>query len=84
MMYHIPFMTLLRFQSCSSLSTNTRIYSMLQQFGLGNRILTDEENVDSILKSNIDFESVEQKLIEKRRDSNFYLDNALQNEPSKI
>lgn len=84
MMYHIPFMTLLRFQSNDSLSTNTRIYSMLQQFGLGNRILDKIENVDKIVNSTIDFDKVENILSLKRKESNLFLDNALRDEKAGI
>lgn len=80
MMYHVPFMTLLRFQKSDSLSTNTRIYSMLQQFGLGNRILDNEEKIDELLQAPIDFNDVEKILGQKREQSNTYLDKALQDE----
>lgn len=80
MMYHVPFMTLLRFQKSDSLSTNTRIYSMLQQFGLGNRILDNEEKIDDMLQAPIDFNYVEETLGQKREQSNTYLDKALQDE----
>lgn len=80
MMYHVPFMTLLRFQKNDSLSTNTRIYSMLQQFGLGNRILDNEDKLDDLLQAPIDFSYVENTLEQKREQSNTYLDRALQDE----
>lgn len=84
MMYHTPFMTLLRFQNNDTLSTNTRIFSMLQQFGLDNRILTDMRNLDTIINSTIDFHKVEGVLASKRRESNLYLNKALRNEKTEI
>lgn len=84
MMYHVPFMTLLRFQKADKLSTNTRIFSMLQQFGLGNRLLDNGQKVDTILSSSIDFDAVENILISKRKESNSYLGKALQNEKINV
>ena len=84
MMYHVPFMTLLRFQKNDSLSTNTRIYSMLQQFGLGNRILDNEVKIDDLLQTTIDFSYIEEILSKKREQSNKYLDIALHDEKAKV
>ena len=77
-------MTLLRFQNADKLSTNTRIFSMLQQFGLGNRLLDNGQKVDTILSSSIDFDAVENILISKRKESNSYLDKALQDEKINV
>lgn len=84
MMYHVPFMTLLRFQNNDSLSTNTRIFSMLSQFGLDNRILSSDKDIDIIVNSSIDFDRVEECLAAKRKISNSFLDQALGDEKIEI
>lgn len=54
---------------------NSRIYSILEQFDLQNRII--DENVDFSHISEIDYKTVNQKLDEKRDYSISYLKNAL-------
>ena len=61
----------------SKVSTNSRIYSLLEIVDLKNRILSGKENVDDVLKYSIDFEAVNRKLYEFRNESKFFLKNAL-------
>lgn len=78
MQYHTPFMSLLRFQQKDSMSTNTRLYSMLEQFGLGNRIYVPGTNtIEEISNASIDYSKVDSLLAEKQQQSSRYLDNAL-------
>ena len=77
MMYHIPFATLLRYQSSDNESTNSRIFSLLGQFGLEDRICRNMEDVVKILSSNIDYTAVDQILESKRMESNAFVDDAL-------
>lgn len=79
LMYHIPFLTLQRYNNTDELSTNNRIFSLLKQFGLESRILQNWEKTEEILTESIDFENVEKILLEKRKVSNAYLDIALEN-----
>lgn len=76
-MYHIPFITLLRYGKSDYNSTNSRVYSLLSQFNLENRILSENADLDEILNSKIDFDNFEMILAQKRIESNSYLDNAL-------
>ena len=77
MMYHIPFATLLRYQSSDSESTNSRIFSLLGQFGMEGRICQSMDDIDKIIASSIDYPVVDRILESKRTESNAFVDNAL-------
>ncbi len=49
----------------------------LEWFGLENRILSGTENIDNVLKYNIDFEEVNKKINEFRNESKAFLEEAL-------
>ena len=76
-MYHIPFITLLRYEDVDGMSTNNRIYSLLEQFGLGSRIYTKNKKLEDIISSKIDYKTVEDILSQKRNESNAFIDEAL-------
>lgn len=78
-MYHVPFLTLLRFSSDDRLSTNSRIYSLLSQLGLESRVFSNDSDLNEIILKDIDFEEVDNILLKKRNESNLFLDQALQN-----
>lgn len=61
----------------SKVSTNSRIYSLLEIVDLKERILTGNENVDDVLNYNIDFDKVNNKLAEFRNESKKFLEKAL-------
>ena len=61
----------------SKISTNSRIYSLLNLVNLKNRILTGKENIDDIFNLEIDFNEVNNKLDEFRKESKTFLKNAL-------
>ncbi len=61
----------------SKISTNSRIYSLLNLVNLKNRILTGKENIDDIFNLEIDFNEVNNKLDEFRKETKTFLKNAL-------
>lgn len=64
----------------SKVSTNSRIYSLLEIVNLKERILSGTENVDDVLKYNIDFDKVNTKLADFRNESRAFLEKALNKE----
>lgn len=68
-----------RFSETATLSTNTRIYSLLNRFHLEDRLVEKESTVCDMLEKNIDYEQVHTTLDDFRRDSEQYLINALSN-----
>ena len=64
----------------SKVSTNSRIYSLLEIVNLKERILSGTENVDDVLKYNIDFDKVNTKLADFRNESKAFLEKALNKE----
>lgn len=61
----------------SKVSTNSRIYSLLEIVNLKERILSGTENIDNVINLKIDFEKVNKKLAEFRNESKAFLENAL-------
>lgn len=67
----------------SKVSTNSRIYSLLGIVDLKERILSGTENVDEVLKYDINFDKVNKKLDEFRNESKAFLEGALKKERLK-
>ena len=63
----------------SKVSTNSRIYSLLEIVNLKERILRGTENVEDVLKYNIDFDKVNTKLADFRNESKAFLEKAFCN-----
>lgn len=63
----------------SKVSTNSRIYSLLEIVNLKERILSGTENVEDVLKYNIDFDKVNTKLADFRNESKAFLEKAFCN-----
>ncbi len=55
--------------------TNSRVYSILEQFGLQSRIIDEEFDIDKVQE--IDYEPINEKLAQKREFSMDFLNNAL-------
>ena len=71
---NIKFFTFERYSNKNSkVSTNSRIYSLLGIMELENRVLKGAENIDDVLKLEIDFDKVNKKLEEFRNDSKEFL-----------
>lgn len=71
---NIDFFTFERFSNKNSkISTNSRIYSLLDLVNLKNRLLKGNENIDEVIKSKIDFENVNKILNDLRKSSKKFL-----------
>lgn len=58
-------------------STNSRLDSLLGRVNLNERLLDGNENIEDVLKMNIDFDFVNEKLEEFRNNSKAFLENSL-------
>lgn len=61
----------------SKVSTNSRIYSLLGIVDLKERILSGTENVDDVIKMQINFDNVNEKLDKFRESSKGFLKNSI-------
>ena len=77
LMYHIPFVTLLRYNDKDNLSTNSRIFSLLGQFGLETRIYTGQQTIKEIIDKRINYDYVDKELDIARKNSEVFLNDAL-------
>ena len=74
----VEFFTFERFSSKNSkVSTNSRIYSLLELVNLKDRLLKGNENVEEIFNKKINFGEVNQKIEKFRESSRNFLKNAL-------
>ena len=72
------FFTFERYSSKNSnISTNSRIYSLLEIVNLKERILSGTEKVEDVLSYEIDFKEINKKLDKFRCESRYFLENAL-------
>ena len=75
--FHKQFFAFRRFAQKSVQSTNSRLDSLFNSCGIENRILSGEENIDDVLKEQIDYSEVDQRLADYRKFSKQYLSDAL-------
>lgn len=71
------FFTFERFNKKSKMSTNSRIYSLLEIVDLKERLISGTEDVEEIIKNKIDFKKVNKKLEEFRNESKEWLLNSI-------
>lgn len=67
-----------RFPDSYKETQNSRIYNIVNQFGLNDRLVTDSNDLESIMSNNINYEDIKIKLKKKREDSLQYLKNSLE------
>ena len=67
------FFTFERFSKKSKMSTNSRIHSLLEIVDLKNRLVSENGNVDELINDSINFDKVNKKLEEFRKDSKDWL-----------
>lgn len=72
------FFTFTRHSDTEKLSTNSRIYNLADIFGIRNRVLAGNENVEEILNRNMDLDDISEKLTVFREMSKKYLYEALE------
>lgn len=61
----------------TKVSKNSRLYDLLDQFGLSGRLVKDLDSMDRILEKPVDWEVVSRKLISDRKASEAFLEKAL-------
>ncbi len=71
------FFTFNRFQENSTISTNTRIDSLLAMLSLENRRKTGDEDIEACMSENTDFDRAYEKLEQKQEEAGVYLKRAL-------
>ena len=71
------FFTFNRFQENSTISTNTRIDSLLAMLSLENRRKTGDEDIEACMSENTDFDRAYEKLEQKQEEAGAYLKRAL-------
>lgn len=75
--YNKKFFTFRRYKSSSVMSTNSRVYSLLEIVDLRDRLLTGKECIKDIVNKDIDFDKVNKKIEEFRSKSLDFLKEAL-------
>lgn len=77
--YGRKFFTFKRFSEKETLSTNTRIDTLLKRMELKERLVLEKNTVDEMLERTIDFDAVHDRLVEFRKDSLKYLVDSINN-----
>lgn len=68
-LFEKPFFSFRRYNNDSQVSTNSRIYSLLDTFGIPQRLLSGKEEISSCLQMEIDFEKVHKNIDSLRQKS---------------
>ena len=77
---NVEFFTFERYKSKNGkVSTNSRIYSLLGLMNLQERILKGNENIENLIEAKVNFENVNEKLLQFREKSKQFLVQALKN-----
>lgn len=76
--YGKMFFTFMRFSDTATLSTNSRINTLLKRLNVENRLVTKESNAEKMLKQNMDIEGIQARLCNFRNESLEYLKKALE------
>lgn len=72
-----PFFVFRRDSDNAETSANDRIYTLLSWAGLDDRLLNGNENIDKVLSIPLDYDKVNERVSEKRKDSMVFLTNAI-------
>lgn len=76
-LFEKPFFSFRRYNNDSQVSTNSRIYSLLDTFGIPERLLRGNEEISQCVKMQIDFAQIHQNIDLLRQKSIGYLTQAL-------
>lgn len=76
-LFEKPFFSFRRYNNDSQVSTNSRIYSLLDTFGIPERLLRGNEEISQCTKMQIDFAQVHQNIDLLRQKSIQYLTKAI-------
>ncbi len=77
-LFEKPFFSFRRYNNDSQVSTNSRIYSLLDTFGIPERLLRGNEEISQCVKMQIDFTQVHHNIDLLRQKSIGYLKQALE------
>lgn len=78
LIYGKRFFTFMRFSESATLSTNSRISTLLKCAGVENRLVSKDANIDELLSLDINIEEIQQRLNNFRNESIEYLMKALE------
>ena len=78
LIYGKKFFTFMRFSDKVTLSTNSRINTLLKRLSVEDRLVKQDSNVAEIFEKKMDTEAIQERLSVFRRDSIEYLKNALE------
>ena len=73
--FHKPFVVCLRRNSMYA--GNDRVFSLLEQLNLSDRIMQPDKSASEVISKKIDWDAVENRLIEKRKESIDFLKNSI-------
>ena len=79
LIYGKKFFTFLRFSDKATLSTNSRINTLLKHIEVEDRLVYKNTHVDEMLRKEIDVETIQNRLNDFRSESLKYLKKALEN-----
>lgn len=76
--YGKKFLTFMRFSDKATLSTNSRIHTLLKRMGIEDRLVVKDTDVDEILHREMDVSVIQSRIKDFRKESLVYLTNALE------
>jgi len=76
--YKKKFFTFIRFSEKATLSTNSRIFTLLRKIGAEDRLVLENYNIENLVNSDINYDVVNSNIIRFRNESLEYLENALE------
>ena len=77
--YGKTFFTFMRFSDKATLSTNSRITTLLKHVGVEDRLVTKQSSVEELMNRELDYTAIQDRLSKFRNDSLQYLKKALEN-----
>lgn len=72
-----PFFAFRRFSDKDKMSTNNRLFTLFRNVGLEDRLLTGDENIEEVIKRQINYKDVAIELSKNREQSLVYLKKSL-------
>ena len=78
LIYGKKFFTFVRFSEKATLSTNSRIYTLLKRMGVEDRLVREDTDIDMILRQKLDIPAIQGRLNAFRQESLRYLTEALE------
>ena len=78
LIYSKEFFTFRRFSGKATLSTNTRIESIMNRLGIKDRLISQSNTPEEVLTRNLDVSAVQQRVADFRASSLKFLTHALE------